>query len=73
MTPAMVKAMTSNQAMMPSASWAIPRATNQPQPVRGRVSAGGGQVAHATDVNESRCHGKPALVSALAGRVCVAP
>ena len=36
MTPAMVKAMTSNQATTPSTSWAIPRATNHPQRVRGR-------------------------------------
>ena len=66
MTPAIVNAMTSNQAITPSTSWAMPRATNQPQPVRGRGPlAGGSEVAHATNVNDESCRLATAAVAAL--------
>ena len=43
-----------DQAMMPSTSWTIPSATNQPQPVQGRGLRGGCQITHVADVNDGR-------------------
>ena len=53
MTPAIVNAMTSNQAIAPSTSWSDAQG-NEPSPARARAVAGTGscKVAHGTDVND---------------------